>query len=128
MASSGAGARSAWSSDGGIDGIIREDRLGLDVIYVQAKRWQNPVTPRVVREFVGALEDAGARKGVFITTSRFTREAQELADRRRIVMIDGRRLAQFMIEAGVGVEPIRSYQIAQINEDYFSGEDDPDSS
>ena len=123
-----AAERVGGSSDGGIDGIIREDRLGLDVIYVQAKRWQNPVPPATVREFIGALEDAGARKGVFITTSRFTREAQELADRRRIVTIDGRRLAQFMIEAGVGVEPLRTYQLGQINEDYFSEEGDDDSS
>ena len=117
-----ASERVGGSSDGGIDGIIREDRLGLDVIYVQAKRWQRHVPPAAVREFVGALEDAGARKGVFITTSRFSTEAQELANRRRIVTIDGRRLAQLMIETGVGVEPLQAYQIAKINEDYFSDE------
>lgn len=120
-----AAERVGRSGDGGIDGVIREDRLGLDAIYVQAKKW-NPdrhVGPRDIREFVGALQDAGADKGVFITTSRFSKEALALAERRRIVLISGRQLADLMIEAEVGVDRVRSYRLSRVDEEYFSSDD-----
>lgn len=121
-----AAQRVGRSGDGGIDGVIREDRLGLDAIYVQAKKW-NPdrhVGPRDIREFVGALQDAEALKGVFLTTSRFSPEAHALAERRRIVLIDGRALAELMIETGVGVSRVRSLVLSRIDEDYFAEDGD----
>jgi restriction system protein len=121
-----AAERVGRSGDGGIDGVIREDRLGLDAIYVQAKKW-NPdrhVGPREVREFIGALQDAEAIKGVLMTTSRFSPEASALAERRRIVLIDGRRLAKLMIDVQVGVSRLRSLELSRIDEDYFSGDGD----
>lgn len=120
-----AAERVGRSGDGGIDGVIREDKLGLDAIYVQAKKWSSErhVGPRDIREFVGALQDAGAVKGVFITTSRFSREALALAERRRIVLISGRQLADLMIEAEVGVDRVRSYELSRIDEEYFSSDD-----
>jgi len=120
-----AAERVGRSGDGGIDGVIREDKLGLDAIYVQAKKWSpdRQVGPRDIREFVGALQDAGASKGVFITTSRFSHEALALAERRRIVLISGRRLADLMIEAEVGVDRVRSYELSRIDEEYFSNDD-----
>jgi len=123
-----AAERVGRSGDGGIDGVIREDRLGRDAIYVQAKKWSTDrhVGPREVREFVGALQDAGANKGVFITTSRFSEDALALAERRRIVLIAGRRLAELMIEAEVGVDRVRSYELSRIDEEYFSNGDDAD--
>jgi restriction system protein len=116
-----AAQRVGRSGDGGIDGVIREDRLGLDAIYVQAKKWSSErhVGPREVREFIGALQDAEALKGVFLTTSRFSPEASALAERRRVVLIDGRSLAELMIETGVGVSRVRSLTLSRIDEDYF---------
>jgi restriction system protein len=118
-----AAERVGRSGDGGVDGVIREDMLGLDAIYVQAKKWarERTVGPREIREFIGALQDADATKGVFITTSSFSSEARELARRRRIVLLDGRELASLMFDAGVGVTPIRSYELKGIGEEYFSG-------
>ena len=86
-----AAERVGRSGDGGVDGVIREDTLGLDAIYVQAKKWarERTIGPREIREFIGALQDAEAAKGVFITTSSFSSEARELARRRRVVLIDG---------------------------------------
>jgi restriction system protein len=114
------------SGDGGIDGVIQEDRLGLDVIYVQAKRWsvERKVGPREIREFMGALQDHEAHKGVFITTSSFSGDARDLARRRRIVLIDGYRLAELMIDAGVAVAPVRTFVIHRLDEDYFVDDDD----
>ena len=121
-----AAQRVGRSGDGGIDGVIREDRLGLDAIYVQAKKWSpdRHVGPRDVREFIGALQDAEALKGVFLTTSQFSQETLALAERRRIVLIDGRALAELMIEAGVGVSRIRSLTLSRIDEDYFAEDGD----
>lgn len=121
-----AAERVGRSGDGGIDGVIREDRLGLDAIYVQAKKWSpdRHVGPRDVREFIGALQDAEALKGVFLTTSRFSPEALALAERRRIVLIDGHALAELMIEAGVGVSRVRSLTLSRIDEDYFAEDGD----
>lgn len=121
-----AAQRVGRSGDGGIDGVIREDRLGLDAIYVQAKKWRpdRHVGPRDVREFIGALQDAEALKGVFLTTSRFSADAQALAERRRIVLIDGRTLAELMVETGVGVSRVRSLELSRVDEDYFAEDGD----
>ncbi len=109
------------SGDGGIDGVIDEDRLGLDVIYVQAKRWEGSVGRPEIQKFAGALQGQRARKGVFITTSFFTREALEYAERieSRIVLIDGRRLAALMFDANVGVAPRVSFTVKSTDGDYF---------
>lgn len=117
-----AAERVGRSGDGGIDGMIREDRLGLDAIYVQAKKWDpgRPIGPKDIREFMGALQDAEALKGIFLTTSRFSAEASALAERRRIVLIDGRRLAELMIEVGVGVSRLHKIELSRIDEDYFA--------
>src|SRR6266404_2620235 len=107
------------SGDGGIDGIISLDRLGLEKVFVQAKRWQNPVGPESVQAFYGALEGRRANKGVFITTSSFTSGAVEFASLiEKIVLIDGARLAELMIEYGVGVSH-RLVKIPRIDSDYF---------
>lgn len=121
-----AAQRVGRSGDGGIDGVIREDRLGLDAIYVQAKKWSpdRHVGPREIREFIGALQDAEALKGVFLTTTRFSPEAVALAERRRIVLVDGRSLAELMVETGVGVSRVRSLTLSRIDEDYFAEDGD----
>jgi restriction system protein len=107
------------SGDGGIDGIISLDRLGLEKVFVQAKRWQNPVGPEAVQAFYGALEGRRANKGVFITTSTFTPGAVEFARLvEKIVLIDGLRLADLMMEYGVGVSH-RIVRIPKIDSDYF---------
>jgi restriction system protein len=116
-----AAERVGRSGDGGIDGVIREDRLGLDKVYVQAKRWarDRAVGPREIREFLGALQDVEALKGVFITTSGFSSEARELAQRRSVILIDGLELAELMVDYGVGVTTLKTYQLRRIDEDYF---------
>lgn len=117
-----AAERVGRSGDGGIDGVIREDMLGLDAIYVQAKKWalNRGVGPREIREFLGALQDVEATKGIFITTSTFSAEARELARRRRVVLIDGLELATHMVDAGVGVTTLQAYELKRIDEDYFA--------
>ena len=112
------------SGDGGIDGIINEDRLGLDVVYVQAKRWEGNVSRPEIQKFAGALQGRRARKGVFITTSDFTREARDYvkAIDSKIVLIDGHQLAQFMIDYSVGVSVTKSYEIKRVDSDYFAEE------
>lgn len=111
-----------YSSDGGIDGIIKEDRLGLDSIYLQAKRYTDKTVGRPeIQAFAGALELHRAHKGVFITTSCFSREAQDYVERigKRIVLIDGSRLAALMIEYGVGVTTRQTLAIKTLDSDYF---------
>ncbi len=102
-----AGQATKKTADGGIDGIINEDRLGLDSIYIQAKRWKDTVVSRPeIQKFSGALDTPGATKGIFITTSTFTKEAKEYAkniNNKKIVLIDGSQLAKFMIDFNVGV-------------------------
>ncbi|MBA2331230.1 MAG: restriction endonuclease [Actinobacteria bacterium] len=117
-----AAERVGRSGDGGIDGVIREDTLGLDAISVQAKKWapERTVGPQEIREFVGALQDVEAAKGIFITTSSFSPESRELARRRRIVLIDGLELATHMVDAGVGVTTLQTYELKRIDEDYFA--------
>ncbi len=109
------------SGDGGIDGIIKEDRLGLDVIYVQAKRWDGPVGRPEVQKFAGALQGQRARKGVFITTSTFTKDAIEYAERldSKIILIDGQRLAELMFEYGVGVSTVTRYEVKKVDHVFF---------
>ncbi len=116
-----AGRSVGRSGDGGIDGVIHEDRLGLDRIYLQAKRWENPVGRPEIQKFVGALQGKDAGKGVFITTSDFTQEARRYAEQigSRIVLVDGRRLAELMIESGVGVTTSARYELKRIDSDYF---------
>lgn len=109
------------TGDGGIDGVINEDRLGLDVVYIQAKRWQHSVGAPIVQQFAGSLQMHRARKGVLITTSSFTDEAKRTADRMdaRIVLVDGQQLANLMIEHGVGVSPTTTYTLHRIDNDFF---------
>lgn len=117
-----AGQAIGRSGDGGIDGIINEDRLGLDVVYIQAKRWEGSVGRPEVQKFAGALQGHKARKGVFLTTSSFTQEAWEYTERidAKIVLIDGQRLVQLMIDYNVGVSPIAAYEIKKVDHDYFT--------
>ncbi|MBA2278472.1 MAG: restriction endonuclease [Chloroflexia bacterium] len=119
-----AGQAVGRSGDEGIDGIIKEDRLGLDFVYIQAKRWDHPVSRTTVQAFAGSLEGQRARKGVLITTSRFTREAAEFVNRieKRIVLIDGEQLADLMIDHGVGVADVATYQVKRVDDDYFGVE------
>lgn len=112
--------------DGGIDGTIKEDKLGLDVIYIQAKRWENSVGREKVQAFQGALAGVGARKGVFITTSTYTQQAITYAAQLRdskIILIDGQKLAQLMIEHDVGVSIKDTLHIKRIDEDFFTDAD-----
>lgn len=116
-----AGERIGQSGDGGIDGIIKEDRLGLDTIYLQAKRWQGSVGRPEIQKFVGALQGQRAKKGVFITTSSYTAEAIEYASRidTKVVLIDGKLLANLMMDFDVGVSVSASYSVKRIDSDYF---------
>lgn len=119
-----AGRAIGKSGDDGIDGIIKEDRLGLDAVYVQAKRWKSTVGRPEIQSFAGSLEGHRARKGVFITTSKFSADAMEYVTRieKKIILIDGEQLASLCIEFGIGVESITSYVIDKINLDYFEEE------
>lgn len=116
-----AGERIGKSGDGGIDGIIKEDRLGLDTIYIQAKRWQGTVGRPEIQKFVGALQGQRARKGVFITTSSYTAEATDYASRidTKVVLIDGQLLANLMMDFDVGVSVAATYMVKRIDSDYF---------
>jgi restriction system protein len=116
-----AGERIGQSGDGGIDGIIKEDRLGLDTIYIQAKRWQGSVGRPEIQKFVGALQGQRARKGVFITTSWYTAEAIDYTSRidTKVVLIDGQLLANLMMDFDVGVSISASYVVKRIDSDYF---------
>ncbi len=120
-----AGKALGKSGDGGIDGIIKEDILGLDVIYIQAKRWDNnPVGRPDIQSFVGALAGQGAKKGVFITTSRFSTDAIAYTPRNetKIVLIDGQQLAQYMIDYNLGVSVSKSYEVKKLDLDFFEEE------
>lgn len=116
-----AGQAIGRTSDEGIDGIINEDRMGLDVVYIQAKRWDNTVGRPEVQKFAGALQGKRARKGIFITTSSFSQTAHDyvsLIDS-KIVLIDGQLLSQLMLDYNVGVTPVASYELKKIDSDYF---------
>jgi len=109
------------SHDEGIDGVINEDRLGLDVIYVQAKRWQNTVGRKEIQSFVGALAGQQAHKGIFITTSDFAETARNYAKSipQKVILVNGNRLAELMIEHNIGVSLAHSYQVKRVDSDYF---------
>lgn len=109
------------SRDEGIDGIIKEDRLGLDIIYIQAKRWKNVVGRPEIQKFAGALHGQRARKGIFITTSDFTKDAIEYVSKieTKIILLNGNRLTELMIEHNVGVTPVAKYEVKRIDSDYF---------
>jgi restriction system protein len=120
-----AGQAIGQAGDGGIDGIIKEDKLGLDAIYLQAKRWEGMVSRPVVQGFAGALMGRKARKGVFITTSNFSLQAIDYAsslDNLKIILIDGEQLAQLMMDHDVGVTEESRYIVKKIDLDYFSEE------
>ena len=116
-----AGKAVGQSGDGGIDGIIKEDKLGLDAVYLQAKRWDSPVGRPVVQGFSGSLDGHRARKGVLITTSRFTDDARQYVDRidKKIVLLDGEELAQLMIDHGIGVADVATFTLKRMDADYF---------
>ena len=111
------------SNDGGIDGFIKQDRLGLDTIYIQAKKWDEsrPIYRPEIQKFAGALQGVRAKKGIFITTSSFSDGAYEYVATidSKIVLIDGTELAQLMIDHGIGVTPHRVYEIKRLDSDYF---------
>ena len=117
-----AGKAVGGSGDEGIDGIINEDRLGLEVVYIQAKRWQNTVGRPEIQKFVGALHGQNARKGIFITTSGFSNGAIQYAEglSDKVVLIDGETLANLMIDHGVGVALEEAYEIKRVDSDYFN--------
>ena len=119
-----AGKALGKSGDGGIDGIINEDRLGLDVIFIQAKRWEGTVGRPEIQKFAGALQGQRARKGVFITTSSFTKEAQEYASliESKIILIDGDHLSRLMAEHNIGVSTVGQYEVKKLDSDYFNEE------
>jgi len=119
-----AGRAIGKSGDGGIDGIIKEDRLGLDFVYIQAKRWENVVGRPQIQGFAGSLEGQRARKGVFITTSSFTDGARDYVQRieERIVLIDGTELASLMLDYGLGVTDVATYKVQRIDPAYFGEE------
>jgi restriction system protein len=116
-----AGQAIGKTGDGGIDGIIKEDKLGLDVVCIQAKRWEGTVGRPVVQAFAGSMEGVRARKGVLITTGTVSKDAEEYVNRieRKIVLIDGQRLADLMIDHNIGVATARTYTIKRLDSDYF---------
>ncbi len=119
-----AGQAIGKSGDEGIDGIIKEDKLGLDVIYIQAKKWEGVVGRSEIMKFVGALQGQHARKGIFITTSYFTEDAMSYAKKvdSKIILLDGDELSKLMIDHDIGVARMASYDIKRIDSDYFSEE------
>lgn len=116
-----AGKALGKSGDEGIDGIINEDRLGLDTIYLQAKRWEGTVGRPEIQKFVGALHGKRARKGVFITTGKYSTEAREYVFNidPKVVLIDGQELAELMIDFGLGVTTTATYEVKRVDSDYF---------
>lgn len=112
------------SGDGGIDGVIKEDPLGLDIVYVQAKKWSGTVGRPLVQGFAGSLDGKKARKGIMIATSSFSKDAHQYVSEieKKIVLIDGRRLTNLMIEHGVGVTAVDTYIVKRLDEDFFEAE------
>jgi restriction system protein len=119
-----AGQALGRSGDGGIDGIIKEDRLGLDIVYIQAKRWEGTVGRPDIQRFAGALAGQRARRGVFLTTSDFSQAARDYVSQidSKIVLIDGDTMAQLMMDYDVGVTRVASYDLKRIDADYFTEE------
>jgi restriction system protein len=120
-----AGRAIGKSGDGGVDGVIKEDKLGLDLLYIQAKRWDNMTVGRPeIQKFVGALYGKKAKKGIFITTSTFSKDAKEYADalESKVILIDGVQLSELMFDYGVGVATVNSYVVKRIDSDFFEDE------
>lgn len=124
----GAAARLGQSNDEGVDGVIREDELGLDLIYVQAKRWANTVGRPEIQKFFGALHGQRASKGVFITTSSFSKGAVQYAEgvTPRVILVDGKDLARLMMDYDVGVTTAKAYRLKRVDLDYFVADDGDD--
>lgn len=120
-AGGGSGERVGQSGDEGIDGIISEDRLGLEMVYLQAKRWEGTVGRPEIQKFVGALHGKRARKGVFITTGTFSADAASYVQTidPKVALVDGKQLADYMIDFGLGVSLARAYEVKRIDTDYF---------
>ena len=120
-----AGQAIGKTHDGGIDGLIKEDKLGLDFVCIQAKRWENTVGCSTVREFAGSMDAIRARKGVLMTTGSFSNESMEFVRQidKKIVLIDGKQLAQLMIDHDIGVATARTYAVKKIDVDYFEEEE-----
>lgn len=121
----GDGTITPYTGDEGIDGIINEDKLGLDKVYLQAKKYNagETVGSRAIREFIGSVSSHGGSKGVFITTSSFAKKVYEVHDPHvKLILIDGKKLAQLMIQYNLGVTTIRSYEVKRIDSDYFEEE------
>jgi restriction system protein len=120
-----AGKAIGKSGDGGIDGIIKEDKLGLDLLYIQAKRWENTTVGRPeIQKFVGALYGRKARKGIFITTATFSKDAREYVDGldSRVILIDGQQLSEYMFDYEIGVSTVDSYVVKRVDSDFFDDE------
>lgn len=118
----GHGSVTGKSGDGGIDGVIRQDKLGLDVVCIQAKRWDGPVGRPVVQQFVGSMDYYRAKKGVILTTSTFTRDGMEFLQRiegKTVVLVEGDRLAALMIEHDLGVTTTKTYALKEVSNDFF---------
>jgi len=120
-AGDGAGEHVGQSGDEGIDGIISEDRLGLEMVYLQAKRWEGTVGRPEIQKFVGALHGRRARKGVFITTGSFSTGAETYVENidPKVALVDGKQLAEYMIDFGLGVSLARAYEVKKVDSDYF---------
>ncbi len=122
----GHGTVTGRSGDGGIDGVIRQDKLGLDVVCIQAKRWEGPVGRPVIQGFVGSMDYIRAKKGVIMTTSTFTKDAADFVDRiegKKVVLIDGDQLAELMIEHDLGVVTTKTYELKEVSNDFFDESD-----
>jgi len=119
-----AGEALGKSGDEGIDGIIKEDRLGLDIVYIQAKKWESPVSRPEIQKFAGALMGKRGKKGIFITTSSFSESARRYVKNleSKVILIDGEELAQYMIDFDVGVSKLATYEVKKIDSDYFTEE------
>ncbi len=123
-----AGRAIGKSGDGGVDGVIKEDKLGLDLLYIQAKRWDDTtVGSPEIQKFVGALYGKKAKRGIFITTSTFSKTALEYASGldSKVILIDGGQLSELMFDYGVGVSTVNSYAVKRIDSDFFSEEEEP---
>jgi restriction system protein len=121
----GRGLVTPKSRDGGVDGVIYEDKLGLDSVCIQAKRWEGTVGRKTVQEFVGSMDLHRSRKGVILTTGTFSHDASEFVDRiegKKVVLIAGEELTRLMIEHRVGVTPTRSYELVDVSQDFFDEE------
>ena len=117
-----AGSAIGRQGDEGIDGVIKEDVLGLDVLYIQAKKWEGTIGRPEIQKFAGALQGQRAKKGIFITTGNFSKDAKEYTYKidNKIVLIDGKQLTEFMIDKNIGVSLEKSYFIKRLDQDYFN--------